>query len=56
MNLLFLPEAYHISILDGGADTCVLGKGWEFISINSSRMANVVGFDHERQLKGIFLL
>jgi hypothetical protein len=27
MNLLFLPEKYHISILDGGADTCVLGKG-----------------------------
>jgi hypothetical protein len=29
MNLLFLPEKYYISILDGGADTCVLGKGWE---------------------------
>jgi hypothetical protein len=27
MNLLFLPENHHISILDGGADTCVLGKG-----------------------------
>ena len=27
MNLPFLPERYHISILDGGADTCVLGKG-----------------------------
>jgi hypothetical protein len=25
MNLLHLPEIYHISILDGGADTCVLG-------------------------------
>jgi hypothetical protein len=25
MNLLHLPEKYHISILDGGADTCVLG-------------------------------
>ena len=47
MNLLFLPETYHISILDGGADTCVLGKGWEIISIHSSRKANVVGFDHE---------
>jgi hypothetical protein len=26
MNLLFLPEKYHVSILDGGADTCVPGK------------------------------
>jgi hypothetical protein len=27
MNLLHLPEKSHISILDGGADTCVLGRG-----------------------------
>jgi hypothetical protein len=27
MNLLHLPEKYHIIILDGGADTCVLGQG-----------------------------
>jgi phosphoserine aminotransferase len=25
MNLLHLPEKYHINILDGGAYTCVLG-------------------------------
>jgi hypothetical protein len=25
INLLHLPEKYHISILDGGADTCFLG-------------------------------
>jgi len=30
MNLLFLPDKYHIGILDGGADTCVLGKGYLF--------------------------
>jgi hypothetical protein len=29
MNLLHLPEKYHISILDGVADTCALGQGWE---------------------------
>jgi hypothetical protein len=46
-NLLFLPENHHISILDGGADTCVLGKGWEVLSIHNSRRANVIGFDHE---------
>jgi hypothetical protein len=51
MNLLFLPERYHVSILDGGADTCVLGKGWEILSIHSSRRANVVGFDHETAIK-----
>jgi hypothetical protein len=27
MNLLHLPEKYHISILDGGPDTCVLAQG-----------------------------
>jgi protein tyrosine phosphatase len=27
MNLLQIPEKYHISILDGGAGTCVLGQG-----------------------------
>jgi hypothetical protein len=27
MNLLHLPEKYQISILDGVADTCVLGQG-----------------------------
>jgi hypothetical protein len=29
MNLLHLPDKYHISILDGGVDTCVLGQGWQ---------------------------
>jgi hypothetical protein len=51
MNLLFLLEKYHISILDGGANTCVIGKGWETLSIHSSRRANVVGFDHETAVK-----
>ena len=50
MSLLLLPEKYHISILDGGADTCVLGRGWEVLSIHNSR-ANVVGFDHEAAIK-----
>jgi hypothetical protein len=46
MNLLYLPEKYHISILDGGADTCVLGQGWEVLSVHNTRRTNVVGFDH----------
>jgi hypothetical protein len=45
MNLLHLLEKYHISILDGGADTCVLGQGWEVLSVHNTRSANVVGFD-----------
>ena len=44
-------EKCHISILDGGADTCVLGKGCKVLSIHNSRTANVVGFDHEAAIK-----
>jgi hypothetical protein len=51
MNLLYLPEKYNIIILDGGADTCVLGQGWEVLSIHNTRRANVVGFDHEAAVK-----
>jgi phosphoserine aminotransferase len=51
MNLLHLPERYHISILDGGAVTCVLGQGWEVLSVHSTRRANFVGFDHEAAVK-----
>jgi hypothetical protein len=51
MNLLHLPEKYYISILDGGADTFVLGQGWEVLSVHNNRRANVVGFDHEAAVK-----
>jgi hypothetical protein len=51
MNLLHLPKKYHISISDGGADTCVLGQGWEVLSVHNTRRANVVGFDHEAAVK-----
>jgi hypothetical protein len=36
-NILHPPEKYHISILDGGADTCVLGQEWEVLSIQNTR-------------------
>jgi hypothetical protein len=52
MNLLHLTEKYHISILDGGVNTCVLGQGWEVLSVHNTRRANVVGFDHETAVKG----
>jgi hypothetical protein len=51
MNLLHLPDKYHISILDDGTDTCVLEQGWEVLSVHSTRRANVVGFDHEAAVK-----
>jgi hypothetical protein len=51
MNLLHLPEKYHISILDGIADTCVLGQGWEVLSIHSTRRTKVVVFGHEAAVK-----
>jgi hypothetical protein len=51
MNLLHLPEKYHISILDGGAVTCVLGQGWEVLSVHNTRTENVVGFNHEAAVK-----
>jgi hypothetical protein len=51
MNLLHLPEKYHISILDGEADTCVLGQGWKVLSVHNTRRANLVGFDHEAAVK-----
>jgi phosphoserine aminotransferase len=51
MNLLHLPDKYHISILDGGADTCVLGQGWEVFSVHNTRAANVVGFDNKAEVK-----
>jgi hypothetical protein len=51
MNLLFPTEIYHLGIQDGVTDTCVLGKGWEVLSIYSSRGADVVIFDHETAIK-----
>jgi hypothetical protein len=51
MNLFHLPEKYHISILDGDADTYVLGQGWEGLSVHNTRRANVVGFYHEAAVK-----
>jgi phosphoserine aminotransferase len=43
MNLLHLPEKYHIIILDDGADTYVVGQGWEVLSVHNTRRSNVVG-------------
>jgi hypothetical protein len=54
MNILYLPEKYLISILGDGADTCVLGQGWEVLSVHNTRRASEVGIDHEALIKVIF--
>jgi hypothetical protein len=51
LNLLHLPEKYHVSCLDGGADTFVLGQRWEVLSVHNTRRAIVVEFDHEAAVK-----
>jgi hypothetical protein len=51
MNLLHLPEKYHIIILDGGAYNYGLQQGWENLSVHNTRRANVVRVDHEAAVK-----
>jgi hypothetical protein len=51
MKILHLPEKYRISILDSGAYTCILGQGWEVLSVHNTRRANVVRVDHETAVK-----
>jgi hypothetical protein len=46
-----MPKKHLISILDGGADSCDLGKGWEILSVHNSRRENIFGFDHETSVK-----
>ena len=41
-----------MAILDGGADTCVIGKGWTVLAEHPTRRANVVGFDKDIAVKG----
>ena len=46
----------HISILDGGADTCVLGKGWDILSIHNSRREMLLSLIMRLQSRKIFQL
>jgi hypothetical protein len=47
VKLPVLQDRYHISILDGGADTCVLGKGLKVQAFRDLRRAYAFDFDHE---------
>jgi hypothetical protein len=51
MNQLHLPEKYHINVLDGVADPCVLEQGWEVLSVHTIRRENLESFDHEVAVK-----
>jgi hypothetical protein len=42
---MFQPSHYF-STTDGGADTCILGKGWKFRKVYLHRSVNIVGY-HE---------
>jgi hypothetical protein len=47
----FVTNQQPLLVVLSGADTCVLGKGWEISSLHNSRRANVVGFYHETAVK-----
>jgi hypothetical protein len=49
----FPTGKHHIFILDS-VETCVLGKGWELLSMHNFRRTNVDGFDHETAIKKKF--
>jgi hypothetical protein len=51
MNRLSFPKIYRISMLDGGADTFLLGKGWDALSAHTSRRENLVILNHETPIK-----
>ena len=37
MNSLFLEKRESVTIIDSGADTCVLGKAWQVLAENPTR-------------------
>ena len=51
MNMVMLKPHCHLTIIDDGADTTVLGKGWHVETRHPIRKANVVGFDRDLAVK-----
>jgi hypothetical protein len=41
----------HVSIVDGGADSMILGTGWLFDNIQPSRTINIIGFNENHATK-----
>jgi hypothetical protein len=50
---VFLERVRKSRILDGVAGTCIVGKGWDFLSVTTLNGAIIVGFDHETAIKEI---
>ena len=51
LNSLTIPSNYSTSIMDSGADTCILGQGWHVVNEHPTRRVKVVGFDKEYATK-----
>ena len=43
-NMLHQEDGQFMAIMDGGADTCVIGKGWKIIDQHPTQKTNVIGF------------
>lgn len=44
-------ESIELLTIDGAADTCATGDGWEIIAVDPLRKANIVGFDSRSAFK-----
>ena len=51
LNGLTIPDNTYTAIMDSGADTCILGKGWHVVEEHPTRRVRVVGFDKELATK-----
>ena len=51
MNSLVIEGHEKLVILDDGADTNVVGHGWEVMATHPFRKAHVIGFDHKVAVK-----
>jgi hypothetical protein len=49
-----IQEGWNYNIVDGGADTTLLGEGWHFEHVYTNRLVNIVGFnEHTSRKKGL---
>ena len=51
INSINIQDYERISILDNGADTCVVDKSWKFVTVHPTRKAHIYVFDHKAAVK-----
>jgi hypothetical protein len=51
LNSVLVKHHQHITILDSGADTTIIGKGWLIETTHPTRTANAQGFDVNQAIK-----